>query len=117
MRFFGNRLKPFGIDVVVIEPGIIKTEFGEVLMDPMLERSGNGAYRNMAHSVASATRASYKKGGASDPQVIVELILKAVRADKPKTRYAAGKYAKPMMFIHKWFGDRMFDRMVLSTVK
>jgi NAD(P)-dependent dehydrogenase (short-subunit alcohol dehydrogenase family) len=47
----------------------------------------------------------------------IDLVLKAVRADTPRTRYAAGKYAKPMMFIRKWFSDRMFDRMVLSTVK
>jgi short-subunit dehydrogenase len=110
-------LKPFGIDVVIIEPGIIRTEFGEVLIEPMLERSGNGPYSKMAHAVASATNTSYERGGASDPRVIVDLVLKAVRADTPRTRYAAGKYAKPMMFIRKWFGDRMFDRMVLSTVK
>ncbi len=103
--------------MVIVEAGIIRTEFGEVLMDPMLKRSGNGPYSKMAHSVASATRTSYEKGGASDPQVIVDLILKVVRADKPKTRYAAGKHAKPMMFIRKRFGDRMFDRMALSTVK
>ena len=72
-------LKPFDIDVVIIEPGIIKTAFGEVLMEPMLKRSGDGPYSKMAHSVASATRASYEKGGASDPQVIVDLILEAVR--------------------------------------
>ena len=110
-------LKNFNIDVVVIEPGIIKTEFGTVLLDPMLKRSGRGPYSKMANAVANATRDSSKKGQSSDPQVITDLIIKAVRASKPKTRYAAGKFAKPMMFIRKWFGDRVFDKMVLSTVK
>ena len=55
--------------------------------------------------------------GASHPQVIVDLVLKSVRAVKPKTRYAGGKYARPMLFIRKWLGDRVFDRVVLAAVK
>jgi len=110
-------LQPFGIDVVIIEPGAIATEFGEVMMAPMLERSGSGPYGKMANAVAAATKRSYEKGGASDPKVIVDLVLRAVHAGKPKTRYAGGKYARPMMFIRKWFGDRVFDKMVLAAVK
>lgn len=110
-------LSPFNIDVVIIEPGVIKTEFGEVLMEPMLKRSSNGPYSKMAQSVANATRESYKAGNSSDPGVITDLIVKAVKARRPKTRYAAGKYAKLMMFVRKWFGDRVFDKLILSTVK
>jgi NAD(P)-dependent dehydrogenase (short-subunit alcohol dehydrogenase family) len=110
-------LGPFGIDVVIIEPGVIATEFGTVMTGPLLERSGSGPYGRMANAVASATKSSYDSGGGSDPQVIVTLILKAVRASRPKTRYAAGKYARPMMCIRKWFGDRIFDKLVLAAVK
>lgn len=110
-------LSPFGIDVVIIEPGVIATEFGTVMTGPLLERSGSGPYGRMANAVASATKSSYDRGGGSDPQVIVALILKAVRASRPRTRYAAGKYARPMMCIRKWFGDRIFDKLVLATVK
>jgi NAD(P)-dependent dehydrogenase (short-subunit alcohol dehydrogenase family) len=109
-------LTPFNIDVVIIEPGVIATEFGKVMMEPMLKRSGSGAYSRMTNAFATAMK-SYDKGGASDPQVIVNLILQAVRARKPRTRYVAGKYAKPMILIRKWFGDRVFDMMILSTVK
>jgi len=107
----------FGIDVVIIEPGAIKTEFGEVFMQPMLERSGKTAYSFMAHAVASISQKSYEKGDASEPQVITKLLIKAVKARRPKTRYVAGKYAKPMIFIRKWFGDRVYDKIVLSMVK
>lgn len=110
-------LSPFNIDVVIIEPGAIATEFAGVMVEPLLERSGQGAYAKMAHAVADSTRASEEKNELSDPQVIVNLVLQAVRARKPKTRYVAGKYAKPMIFVRKWFGDRIFDRMVLSVVK
>jgi NAD(P)-dependent dehydrogenase (short-subunit alcohol dehydrogenase family) len=110
-------LNPFGIDVVIIEPGVIATEFGEVFMEPMLKRSGSGAYSRMANAFAASLKASFEKGGMSDPQVIVNLVLQAVRARRPKTRFVAGKYAKPMMFIRKWFGDRVFDKVILSPMK
>ncbi len=107
-------LSQFNINVVVIEPGAIKTEFANVMVEPMLERSGSGPYANIANSLAKVTNDSMN-GGASDPQVITNLILKAIRARKPKTRYVAGQYAKPMMFIRKWFGDRVYDKMIMST--
>ena len=110
-------LSPFNIDVVIIEPGVIATEFGDVMLGPLLARSGSSPYSKMANAVASAAKASFHNGSASDPQVIVDLILRAVRANKPKTRYAAGKYAKPLMFVRKWFGDRIFDKMVLAAMK
>lgn len=110
-------LLQFGIDVVVIEPGAIETEFGDVMLKPMLERSGDGPYAKMVHALLKSTKESYENGGASKPKVITDLILKAVRAKRPKTRYVAGKFAKPMIFIRKWFGDRAFDKVLLQMVK
>lgn len=110
-------LKPFGIDVVIVEPGIIITEFGEVMNEPLINRSGNTAYGKMANSVAKSVEDSYLKGDGSDPKVIARLISKAVAAKNPKTRYAGGKFAKPMMWIRKYMGDRIFDKIVMSQVK
>ncbi|MDR2249740.1 oxidoreductase [Acinetobacter sp.] len=110
-------LKSFNIDVVVIEPGAIATEFADVMVKPMLERSGNSAYQKMAKAVANATHISVEKGALSDVQVVVDMLMKAVHASSPKTRYVGGKYAKLMIFVRKWFGDRVFDRMVMSVIK
>lgn len=111
-------LKPFNIDVVVIEPGGIATEFGEVLYDGMVERSKGTPYEEMSIQLAEATRQMYaEEGRLSPPSVISNLVSKAVNAKKPKTRYVAGKYAKPMMFIRKYLGDRIFDKVIMSTVK
>lgn len=110
-------LKQFNIDVVIIEPGVIVTEFGDVMMDPMIERSGNGPYEKMAKSVRASTDEMYSKGQGTPPEAIAKVISKAIKAKKPKTRYVKGKFAKPMMFIRKWFGDRVFDKIVLSQVK
>ncbi len=110
-------LKAFGIHVVVVEPGLIDTEFGDTMLGPMMERSGSGPYAELAGKLEKATRASYKEGAASPPSVIAKAISKAVRARKPKIRYVAGKYARPLLFLRKWFGDRLFDAAVMSQVK
>jgi short-subunit dehydrogenase len=111
-------LKPFGIDVVIIEPGIIKTEFMDVMYDPMVERAKEGPYAEMANKIASSSKEMYEKPGqSSPPTVIAEVISKAVKSKKPKTRYVAGKLAKPLMFMRKWLGDRIYDKGVMSQLK
>ena len=110
-------LKPFGIDVVIVEPGLIVTEFGDVLTEPMLKRSGTGPYAPMAQAVAKATRSSYQEGQGTSPELIAEVIRKAIKAEQPKIRYVAGKYAKPMIFIRKYFGDRLFDKLLGLQMK
>ncbi len=107
-------LAPFGIDVIIVEPGIIETEFGEVMVGPMLERSGDTAYGELAHKMATAARKSYEAGNASPPSVIADVIVKALKARRPRTRYVAGKLARPMMALRKWLGDRVFDRAIMS---
>jgi NAD(P)-dependent dehydrogenase (short-subunit alcohol dehydrogenase family) len=108
---------PFGIDVVIIEPGIITTEFGDVMVEPMLDRSGNGPYADMAKAVADATKASYEKGGGSPPSVIAHVVFKAIEAERPKTRYVAGKFARPLITARTWLSDRTFDKLVMSQIK
>jgi short-subunit dehydrogenase len=110
-------LKPFGIDVVIIEPGIIVTEFGDVMLDPMVERSGKGAYADLTNKLAAATKKSYEKGSGSHPSVIAKVISKAVKSKKPKTRYSAGAMAKPILFMRKMLSDKAFDKMIMSQVK
>ena len=111
-------LKPFNIDVVIIEPGAIATEFGEVMYAPMLKNSGEGPYSQLAKTMAKTTKESYeKKGAASPPSVIANVISRAIRSKSPKTRYVAGKMAKPLMWIRKYMGDRFFDKALMSQLK
>ncbi len=110
-------VKDFGIDVVIIEPGIINTEFADVMHQPMLERSGDGPYAHLAQPVAKATAQNYAPGNGSPASVVAKTVGKAIAAKRPKTRYAVGKLAKPMMWIRKYLGDRVFDKAVMSQVK
>jgi len=107
-------LKPFNIDVIIIEPGIIQTEFDDVLVGPLMKRSGDGPYAELARAVASGTERTYLD--ASDPSVVSEVILRAIKSDQPQTRYAPGKRARLLIFLRKYLGDRLFDRVVMSQV-
>lgn len=107
----------FGIDVVIIEPGVIDTGFGDVMLDPMLKRSGKSAYVDLAQGVAKQTRESYAKGAGSPPSVIANVIAKAIAAKRPKTRYAAGQWARLLIFVRTFFGDRIFDAALMSRMQ
>lgn len=106
-------LASFGIKVIIIQPGVIETGFSEIMVGPMLDRSGSGAYSTMANRMARTTLSTYKTGNASSPSVVAETVSKALRARRPRTRYAVGKHAKPLMILRKFAGDRLFDMAVL----
>jgi NAD(P)-dependent dehydrogenase (short-subunit alcohol dehydrogenase family) len=107
----------FGIDVVIVEPGMIETEFGSVVEHPMLERSGHTAYGPMARAVAQSVRATYGRGNSSPPSVIAATLSKAISAHRPKTRYVAGKFARLLLFMRRWLSDRAFDTLILFQVR
>lgn len=108
-------VKPFGIDVVIVQPGIIRTGFADVMTAPMLRRSGVGPYGELARRVAKDAENGRPGGQGSTPEVIAELVSKAVRARKPRTRYAGGFLARPVMFMRIYGGDRLFDRIILRA--
>lgn len=109
-------VEPFGIRVVVIEPGLIETGFGAAASQGVLERSGTGPYAKVAQSVAAAMDRSYGHGQGTDPEVIADVVGNALKSARPKIRYAAGKYAKLMIGVRKWLGDRTFDRLIKSQM-
>lgn len=109
---------PHGIDVAILEPGVIKTEFGDVMTDAMLKRSGTGPYGQMAQSVAKMSRESYEKNSSGSPaSLISKTVQRIIESPRPKTRYLVGKYAKPMVAFRNLFGDRAFDGLLRVMVK
>lgn len=111
-------LDQFGINVVIIEPGAIKTEFIDVMNQPMLDRSANGPYESLAKAIDRAGQEAYSKPGRhSGPEVIAKTISKAISSSKPKTRYASGAMAGMLLFMRKWLSDRGFQKVLMSQMK
>jgi Short-chain dehydrogenases of various substrate specificities len=109
-------LKPFNINVVVLEPGFIATEFGSVLLNQFEKISKQTAYRNMMDKIIDGTKKAAQGNGSSKPTVISDTIVKIVNTKKPRTRYRVGKFAKPMVWMRTYLGDRMFDKIVMSQM-
>ncbi|MEZ5070063.1 MAG: oxidoreductase [Bacteroidales bacterium] len=109
-------VKEFGIDVIVVEPGGIRTPWGDIAAENLKQVSGSGPYATRALKTAGGMATMYASNRLSEPEVIGKVILKAVTARKPKTRYARGYMAKPSIFVRKWFGDRLFDRIIQSQM-
>ncbi|KAA3667908.1 oxidoreductase [Pectobacterium carotovorum] len=105
-------VEPFGIDVVVIEPGGIKTEWADIAAAKLLDVSGHGAYAKQAEAMADSMVGDSSRKRQSSPQVIADTIAQAVSARRPKTRYAVGFGAKPMICLRRLLSDRLFDRFM-----
>ncbi|MCL8015868.1 oxidoreductase [Streptomyces sp. AS02] len=104
--------KPFGIDVVVIEPGAIATEWGAIAADQLEKSSTDGAYAKQADAVASSLRSEANAKRNSPPQVIADAIGKAVATRRPRTRYATGFGARPLIALRRVVSDRTFDTVI-----
>lgn len=105
-------VEEFGIDVVIIESGGIKTPWGLIAADHLEESSRNGVYAAQAQRVAANMRKLYSpSSNLSEPKVISNAILRALEARRPKTRYLVGFGAKPSVFLHTVLPDRLFDKV------
>lgn len=107
----------FGIKVVIVEPGVIETGFGDAASDTIVRRSASGPYGHLVKMVSAAIKKTYGHGTGSSPEVIAEVVSRAVKSSNPRTRYAAGKFAKMLIRMRVWLGDRMFDRIILSQIR
>lgn len=101
--------QPFGINVVIIEPGAIATAFLDIAVDSLKATSGQGAYAKQALGMVKAFTDPKVVGQMSAPDVIANLIVQAVTAKRPKTRYVAGYGARPLITLRRWLPDRAFD--------
>jgi len=108
--------REFGIDVVVVEPGGIKTPWGIIAAENLKKTSGQGAYAEKANKTAESTAQMYSSNRLTHPDVIGKVILRAVTARRPKYRYVKGMGAKPALFVRKWLGDRTYDKVISRMI-
>lgn len=105
-------LAPFGIDVVVVEPGGIKTDWGIIAANNLKETAKGGAYEQYANEAADGMIKNYSGNMLAKPELIARTVRKAVMKKRARTRYLVGFMAKPMVLTQKIFGDRVYDWVI-----
>ena len=105
-------LKEFDIDVVIIQPGAINTNFFNVSRSYLDKYKKDSAYEHLYGEPVADSENSVLSN-QSEPIVIAKVINKAINARNPKTRYAAGAYSKLGIFLRRIMTDKMFDRFIL----
>ena len=105
-------LKPFGIDVAIIEPGCIKTDWGIIAADHLEECSRGTAYEPRALREAAAMRWAYQGKYMSNPSIIARAIVRAATSRCPRTRYRLGRFAFTSTVLHALLPARWWDAVV-----
>ena len=101
-------LKQFGINVIIVEPGLIRTAWYSIAADKMIEASGKGPYSNIAKKKAASFRRAGTSRLASSPQTVANGIVKILGKKSPKLRYPIGGGARSLMLLRKLTSDRVF---------
>lgn len=110
-------VRGFGVDVIVIEPGLIVTRFGEVAAGSVRETADGGAYADFNRQVAQVTEGAYKgpmaKLGAG-PEAVAKTIARALESRRPRARYPVTASARLMMGQRRLMPDRVWDVVMRS---
>jgi NAD(P)-dependent dehydrogenase (short-subunit alcohol dehydrogenase family) len=110
-------VRGFGVDVVVIEPGLIKTRFGETAAGsidaPVAE--ADDPYAEFNAAVGTATAEVYegplaRLGGG--PETVARAIERAISARRPKTRYKVTPSARLALIQRRLLTDRVWDAVM-----
>jgi NAD(P)-dependent dehydrogenase (short-subunit alcohol dehydrogenase family) len=110
-------VRGFGVDVIVIEPGLIVTSFGETAAGSVEGAGSDGPYADFNRHVAEITEGAYKGPMAKlggPPEVVAHTVAKALKADRPKARYPVTASARLMITQRRLTPDRLWDLAMRS---
>jgi NAD(P)-dependent dehydrogenase (short-subunit alcohol dehydrogenase family) len=115
MRF---EVRGFGVDVILIEPGLIRTKFGEAAVGTIHQGGEDGPYGDFNAAVAATTAGAYEGPMArlgAGPEAVARVIERAISRRQPRTRYPVTVSARVMLGLRRLMPDRVWDRSMSSS--
>lgn len=113
-------VRGFGVAVVVVEPGLIRTGFGEAAVASLGGAEGDGPYAGFTAAVATASREVYERGPLArlggGPETVAAVIAEALRTPRPRTRYRVTPSARVLLAARRLLPDRAWDGFLATQV-
>jgi NAD(P)-dependent dehydrogenase (short-subunit alcohol dehydrogenase family) len=104
-------LEPFGIKVILIEPGFVKTNFQQAMIR---SQDPNSPYSQMMQKRATASNQFFQSGSA--PELVAKVVLKAINTPNPNLRYLVGKDVEEWVKSKESMTDAEFHEMMVKDV-
>ena len=112
-----HEVRPFGIDVVLVQPGFVKTPLGETAAGRRTE--GDGPYASYNEAVAEVAT-TYTTGMlgmlACSAEAVAKTVEKALSSGRPRARYRVAPSAGLFMTTRKVLPDAGFDALLRSQM-
>src|SRR5215207_7486471 len=109
-------VKGFGVDVVVVQPGLIRTGFADATSTAMAHNDAEGPYTSFNAAVEQTTHDAYEKGAVArlggEPEAVAKVIERAITAKSPKIRYRVTPSAHLLIRQRALMTDGMWDRLM-----
>jgi NAD(P)-dependent dehydrogenase (short-subunit alcohol dehydrogenase family) len=109
-------VKPFGVDVAVIEPGAIATGYEDTSRESMSGLDPTSPYATFNQHRIERVASTYR-GNVAGPEVVATRIEHAINAKTPRTRYPITAQARTLLAVRRLLPDRAWDRVMASQFK
>jgi NAD(P)-dependent dehydrogenase (short-subunit alcohol dehydrogenase family) len=107
-------LEPFGIKVVLVEPGVIRTNFFNSTLTAKKSQNPNSPYSQLLQSVVTNFERLMDDG--SSPDVVAKVVLRAITSENPNLRYLAGNDVETWMQSKRSMSDEEFHKMMKQNM-
>jgi NAD(P)-dependent dehydrogenase (short-subunit alcohol dehydrogenase family) len=107
-------LEPFGIKVVIVEPGVIRTNFVDGLVVAKRSQDPNSPYSQIMQKIATGFEEMMKN--ASPPDLVAKVVLNAIRDENPSLRYLAGSDVEAWLGGNRKIADEELHKMMKQNL-
>ena len=110
-------VEQFGIKIVLVEPGFIRTNFADNIVTAKKAQDPNSPYSQMMMQMKSSSLRRSMIENAPDADLVASVIVEAAIAKEPNLRYLAGKDVEQMVAAKKSMSDEEFQKMIMQGIK
>jgi hypothetical protein len=101
--------------VVLVEPGVIRTNFFNSVVAAKKSQDSNSPYSQIMQKMAANLEPRLKNGSSAD--VVAKVVLDAVTSETPRPKYLAGKDIEKLMEAKRSMSDEEFSKMMIQNLQ